>query len=408
MISLTRYINLFEGGQAGHMAHPIDYTDFTGNELKELVDSLFGGKVETMKEKLDGMNIMAAVNWNGDTIFVRNKTELNSEDGGILYKDLDARWDGKEKQKEVFKTAGAVIDKVFQKLGKDFFNPSENIRKLINCECIIAGKTNIMPYATDRVAFHGYKVYEKFKNKKGVDEWVETDDVEGDVDKIYKAAEGIDAAKPRPNLVLKSAVEASKFAEQFGKDLEKLFEDEGLTMKDTIEDWKKVRFNKFKPEWMDKYVDEIFNRWFNKDKSFKASELKKAYPDHYDEVKDDKLGKKYIEKVMQPLDELFLKIGNELIDMLDGFTNSGKHDETIDTLKKDMGEVIELVHQYGTTEVQNDIQRNLDRLAALGNKFNSAEGIVFTYKGRLCKLTGSFAPINQIFGGRFKVATAAI
>ena len=34
----STYIN--EGGQAGHMAHPFDYTDFTGNDLLELVDSL--------------------------------------------------------------------------------------------------------------------------------------------------------------------------------------------------------------------------------------------------------------------------------------------------------------------------------------------------------------------------------
>ena len=57
MINLQRYVMLFEGGAGGHMAHPIDYTDFTGEELIQLVTDLFSGKVETMKEKLDGMNI---------------------------------------------------------------------------------------------------------------------------------------------------------------------------------------------------------------------------------------------------------------------------------------------------------------------------------------------------------------
>ena len=79
-------------------------------------------------------------------------------------------------------------------------------------------------------------------------------------------------------------------------------------------------------------MDDIFNRWFNKDKSFKASELKKLYPDHYDDVKSDKFPKQYIQKVMDPLDNLFLSIGNELIDLLDGFTNKNEHDKTIDTL----------------------------------------------------------------------------
>ena len=42
---------IFEGGQAGHMAHPFDYTDFTANDLIDLVDSLFKGKIENLKEK---------------------------------------------------------------------------------------------------------------------------------------------------------------------------------------------------------------------------------------------------------------------------------------------------------------------------------------------------------------------
>ena len=65
-----------------------------------------------------------------------------------------------------------------------------------------------MPYAADRVAFHGYKIYELIDGK-----YKEVDDVEGPVDDIYKAAEGIDAAKPRPNLVIKSVEEGIKFAE---------------------------------------------------------------------------------------------------------------------------------------------------------------------------------------------------
>ena len=55
---------------------------------------------------------------------------------------------------------GKIIEQIFPKVGKEFFNPDETHRKIINCECIIAGKTNIMPYAKDRVAFHGYTMWE--------------------------------------------------------------------------------------------------------------------------------------------------------------------------------------------------------------------------------------------------------
>ncbi len=403
MISLQRYIMIYEGGQAGHMAHPIDYTDFTGNELKDLVVDLFTGKVTQMKEKLDGMNLFATMNNEGEVVFIRNNSNLNSEKGGMSIDDMIEKWAEKEHQKRVFTQAGNIITTIFNKLGVKYFNPTPETRKCINCECIVEGKTNVMPYATDRVAFHGYKIYEKGVNKKGEPAWIEKDEVEGGVEEIYKIAEGIDAAKPRPNLVVKSLEEGNKFAKQFIKSIDRLFDNEGLTLDNTIEEWKFKRFEKVKPEWLDKNVKEIFNRWFNNDKSFKATELKKIYPDHYDEVKDDKFGKPFIGKVMEPLDNLFLAIGNELIDLLDGFTNKDTHDKVINSLKKDMEETIELVKQSGSTDAQDKVERNLNRLKALNDKYNSAEGVVFTYKGRLMKLTGSFAAINQILGTRFDV-----
>jgi hypothetical protein len=262
-----------------------------------------------------------------------------------------------------------------------------------------------MPYAKDRVAFHGYTLYELTDklDKNGNKSWVEIEEVEGDVDLIYKAAEGIDAAKPRPNLVIKSIEEGKKFVEQFTKSITKLFEDEGLNISNTIEEWKYNRFEKIKPEWMNEYVKEIFNRWFNKDKSFKVAEFKKAYPAHYEDVKGEKFCKPFISKVMEPLDNLFLAIGNELIDLLDGFTNKDLHNKVIATLRNDMEETIELVKQSGSTEAQDKVEKNLNRLKALNDKYNSAEGVVFVYKGRLMKLTGSFAAINQILGTRFDV-----
>jgi hypothetical protein len=405
MINLQRYVMIYEGGAGGHMAHPIDYTDFTGNELKELVLDLFTGKVTQMKEKLDGMNINATMNDKGEVVFVRNNTDRNCPTGGMSIEDMATKWAEKEHQKTVYLKSGKIIDEIFSKLDVKYFNPEPGVRKIINCECIIEGKTNVMPYAADRVAFHGYKIYNLTDklDKNGYKSWVEVDDVEGDVDLIYKAAEGIDAAKPRPNLILKSIEDGNKFAAQFSKAIDRLFDNEGLKLSDTIEDWKFARFEKIKPEWLDKNVREIFNRWFNKDKSFKANELKKIYPEHYNDVKDDNFPKPFIAEVMKPLDNLFLSIGNELIDLLDGFTNSETHNKVINTLKRDLEETVELVKKSGSTEAQDKVEKNLNRLQALNDKYNSAEGIVFTYKGRLMKLTGSFAAINQILGTRFDV-----
>ena len=407
MKSLLQYIHealqpVFEGGAGGHMAHPFDYTDFTANDLIELVDSLFKGKVEHLKEKLDGMNINASMNNDGEIIFIRNNTERNSEQGGILLKDLDARWDGKEHQKKVFMTAGKIIEQIFPKVGKEFFNPDENHRKIINCECIIAGKTNIMPYAKDRVAFHGYTIWEKGTDKKGNFTWIEKEDIEGHVDELYKAAEDIDEAKPRPDLMIKNLEEGMKFAEQFTKAISKLWDDEGLTTDTSVEDWKKSRFKKFAPNWC-KDDELIFNRLCNGDKSVNLRELKKKYADHIDELNDldKKGGKELVGKIMEPMDNLFLSIGNELLDQLEGFVNSEDKDKTIDIVKQDTENLIKTIEASDSIDAKEKLEKCMKRLQALGNKYNAAEGIVVMYKGRRMKFTGSFAAINGALGTRF-------
>lgn len=390
-----------EGGAAGHMSHIYDYDELTGNDLIELVEDLFGGKITDMKEKLDGTNIHATMNNNGQVVFIRNKSNLNSELGGMSIQDMADKWADKPSVQNTFLTAGRIITEIFNKLGKKYFNPDADTRKVINCECIIAGKTNVMPYAEDRVAFHGYKIYKKNGNGNA---WEEAENVEGHVDDIYKAAEGMNEARPRKNLVIKSIEDAAKFAKTFKASLEKLFKSEGVSLDSTLEDWKRARFMKVKPEWLDKEVDKIYNRWFNGDKSFKATELKKLYIDNYDDVKSDKFAKTYIKQVMEPIDELFLEIGNAFIKLCDGFTNATSHNTIVNTLKKDIEEVCNEIEKNGTEEVKQQLEFQMNRLRKLGDDaLNSAEGVVFVYKGRLMKITGSFSALNQALGLRFNL-----
>ena len=390
-----------EGGAGGHMSHPFEYTDFTGEDLLELVDSLFNGKIENVKEKLDGMNINATMNNDGEVVFVRNNTDRNSDKGGITLNDIMTRWDDKPHVQKTYMTAGRIIDEIFKKLPVKYFNPEKGKRKIINCECIIEGKTNVMPYATDRVAFHGYKIYEITDklDKYGQRVWAEIESVEGDVDAIYKAAEGIDKAKPRANLIVKSVEDANKFAKDFKLKLANIYKNEKLDMTATIEEWKRARFESLKPDWLDKEVDAIYNRWFNNDKSFKAANIKKLYSEHYSDIMGDKLAKEYIKEVMEPMDEIFMAIGNAFIKVCNGFTNQDKHGTIVDTIKADLDEVIRSIDKDGSEEHKADLERNMNRLKSLGEDYiNSAEGVVFMYKDKLMKLTGSFAAINQILG----------
>ena len=170
----------------------------------------------------------------------------------------------------------------------------------------------------------------------------------------------------------------------------------------SVDDWKKSRFKKFAPAWC-KDDDRIFNRLCNGDKSINLRLLKKEYAEHADELDelDKKEGKKLVGKIMEPMDNLFLSIGNELIDLLDGFINSGSKEKIIAQLKADMESTVKAVEASDSVDAKDKLEKSIQRLQALNNKYNAAEGIVIMYKGRRMKFTGSFAPLNAALGTRF-------
>lgn len=372
----------------GHMAHPIDYDELTREDLTDLVDSLFSGRIESMKEKLDGTNIQATMNDAGDVVFIRNKGDLNSENGGMSVQQMADKWKDKPSVAANYVKAGETISKIFAKIDKKRFNPDLSTRVIVNCECISAGKTNVMIYANDRVAFHGTITY-----KKGADgKWNIESESEGEPDWIRKAADGIESAKPRPDLIIKNYEQAQSYAKKAVRSLANI-----LQKGETIEAYKKRRFMELAPKWARN--EDCYKRLVLSDKSVNIRELKKSYPElqSFEKTGMSKLFK----EIMQPLDSWLLSFGNEFISLLDGFTNAGAEDEVTDQLKKELAEVRKQTEESGSEQAREVLRQSVARLENLGNKINAAEGVVFQYKGRLMKITGAFAPLNQWLGVRF-------
>jgi hypothetical protein len=67
-----------------------------------------------------------------------------------------------------------------------------------------------------------------------------------------------------------------------------------------------------------------------------------------------------------------------------------------DTIRKEA----EAIKLNGDTKQIEKVQSELDRLSRIGGveSIIPTEGLVFKYKGKLYKLTGTFAAINQLMG----------
>lgn len=388
------YEPINEGGLGGHMAHPIDYSELTFGELKDMVTQLFSGQIEDMKEKLDGTNIQATVNIKGDVVFMYNKGDLNSENGGMSIEDMAKKWSDKPSVAKNYIKAGEIIKKIFSKLPNSYFNPDENTKIIVNCECISAGQTNVMLYDSDRVAFHGISIYKK--DDKG--KWQIDSKSEGEPKEIRKAAEGIKEALPRPKLNILDMKEAKIQSNKAILEINKILKSYHLSDDSTIEDYKKIRYDEIAPLWARN--DECYERLVNGNKSVNLRELKKKYP-HLPEFEKSTQAKGLYRDIMEPLEALFSSIGNALISLLSGFTNDSSKDKVIAELRKQAEEVKQSVENDGTDEMKDVVTRSLKRLSKLEDKLNAAEGIVYQYNGKLMKLTGSFSALNQLFGVKF-------
>jgi hypothetical protein len=401
MINLYTY--LIEGGASGHMAHPYDYTEFTLRDLKGLIRNLFSGKIEDITEKIDGTNIQATMNQQGQVVFIRNKTDLNSELGGMTIDDMAKKWEAKPSVAKTFLTAGHIITEVFEQIGPKFFNPSDNKKLVLNCECVTEGKTNVLYYNSSQVDFHDIWVYEK--NEEG--KWENTDVTKSGLDTVQKACEKVDNAQITPKLIIKVQQDSEDILVSFIKKLDRIFKDANCKEQSTVDDWKFSRFLSYckeHEEWTDWVLKSeegtklLYRRWFYDDKSVNIKKICELYPEDANNVRavDKKEYKKWVSAVMEPLDNFFIELGNSIIELCDGILNQDSKAEIVKKLKTDLEEVVSEIELNGDDDANQKMTKQLTRLEGIG--LNATEGIVFRYKGKLMKCTGSFAPLNQLLG----------
>lgn len=400
MLNLYDYISkyiILEGGAAGHMAHPFDYNDLSKKDIIELIENLFSGKIENITEKIDGTNIQATMNPQGEVVFIRNKGDLNSTNGGMTISDMALKWSDKPAVANTFISAGKIIKDVFNNIGVDFFNPDPDTKILVNCECVIAGVTNIMPYPSDRVNFHDLWIY----NFNGT-EWVKSEVTKKGLEVINNACKGIEKAMITPNVLINVTNESTQLSKKFISKLDNI-----MGNNDTIGEFKKYKFKLYIEEnypWIldnKDGMDILFNRWFMNDKKINIRDIKKIYPEYTDIISTlDKIGyKTIVNKCVDELDIFFLRLGNAILKLCRGLVNNGLERDVIDYLNNELTTVSNRVKSSANINLQDKLSIQLTRLKNLENQINSSEGIVFIYKDKTMKLTGSFAALNQILGG---------
>ena len=404
---------LTEGGLAGHMAHPFDKNksqSLTFGDMKEMIARGLQGRLDiedAVTEKTDGQNIFMTVK-DGEVRFARNKGERANP---LSVKELQAKFAGRGAISDAFGEAGNDLSSAFSKVGEDKLSSIfQNGKVFANMEIIYPATKNVIPYEVAVLQFHNLIEYDENGNV------VETDLNGGNV--VQRAVQDANAHMQKtfnlipPQKIKVGAVENFQdYQDALFSELDELRDKYNLQDNDRIAEyhkawWKDVirqKAENLNYDISDELIDQLVNRWSFNDKSNSIVKIKKQIDNseflEWVNMFDKKDFKKYQKDNIQPFESIFLKLGAEIMKNASNFLAANPA-KSVQDIRKDIAQVIRDLRSTQDISKMALLKRQLDRIKRLGGfeKIVPIEGIVFTYGGRTFKLTGAFAPINQILG----------
>ena len=399
-----------EGGAGGHMSHPYESHALTFGDMKEIIYRALSGKLdieEAVTEKTDGQNIQ--VTWkNGQIGFARNKgTVVNP----MTTAELQAKFDNRGPISEAFGNAGEDLTEAFSRIPQDKLNSIfKNGRVFANMEIIYPATKNVISYETAVLQFHNLVEYDEAGNI------VETDATGGALMQRVIAEANAHMQKtfkiiPPQQVKLGKVIDFEDQQSAFINEVDQLRNLYKLEDTDLVTEYHKAWWAnviKTKAQEMNYQLDDsvlnvLVYRWAFADKSTSLTALKKMITDpaFLGWVAEFDKGdyRKYFKQNMEPFESIFLRLGAVVLNNASNFL-AVNPSEAVQEIKTELAQLIRELQTSDDIKTLDKLKVELGRIQRLGGfeAIVPSEGIVFVYRGHTYKLTGAFAPVNQILG----------
>lgn len=407
-----------ETAAAGRIDHPYDDNSLTFGEIKDMIVSLFSGKITDVEEKIDGINILASVDDKGNVIYARNKTQLLNTPMSADDIRNNSKWN--EKTKMSFINGTNTISKVFDNI-KDkirYFNYDDKAdglkyRNWISVEIVDHSNMNVIPYVENFVSFHNKiitvctKYYPKDDYSKSVfaDPNIETDryKLEQAIKKTNLSDDEFKASLT-PRMIFKNVNNSNMIATENINDLIDLMYEYELSDNNTVAEYKYKAFLKYiiNNDPIDgasrNEMEKLAERWsgtrnvnINEFRVKGSNDIMVGRIRDFEKERLSALRK----RIMMPLDRFFINLGNDALKLFKGGKNEGNEADVVKKIKRLTADAIGSIQETGDLDALNKLEYLLFRIGDTID-VNASEGIVFKYNGRFYKLTGIFAVLNQI------------
>ena len=395
---------LLEGGAYGHMSHPFDDMDLTFGDLKNIISKALNGDLGVVREKTDGQAL--AISWkNGRLIAARNKGNLaNAGANAMGIEDVASKFSGRGGLTDAYNFAmrdlSAAIGGLSEAQRKKIFNEG---KCFMNLEVIWPTSVNVIPYGQALLVFHNTTCYDEKGTAIGADGGA-AGTLAGMIKQVNADVQSKYTIQGPPITEIPKNEDLSSKQGKYLSKLSKLQSEFGLKDNDNVADyhqsWWDWWITSKAPIKVDKLTKEaLIRRWAFGDKGFRLTtisnlELQKWAIDH-DKVNVAKQQKDNI----KPFEEIFLGVGADVLEFV-GSVLTIHPEKAIRSMKQKFVAVASQVRSGGNPAQIQKLKSELERLNKLGGieKIVASEGLVFVYNGKTYKLTGTFAPLNQILG----------
>jgi len=394
---------LLEGGAYGHMSHPFDDKGLTFGDFRQIIDISLQGKLDlesAATEKTDGQNLF--ITWNKGLRAARNTGDIKR--GGVDAKAIATKFAGRGNIEKAFNYAMSDLSKAIgsinDKQKKKIFDDGNN---WVNMEIMYPASTNVISYDAPNLQFHNVLQYKDGKAIGAVNDGARVlagmiKQVDANVQKNFSII-GPQFLKVKPHQDY-----SAKKPYFLGK-LNKLMSKYKMSDSNTFAEYHQAYWEEF----VDKKIGNVDNRikmglvkrWAFFDKSFRLNGKNIEDEKVLNKCKEfDKLKHAdQVKKNMLPFEKLFFELGAEVLKNVDGFL-AANPDKAVQNIRKQVQSAVSVVKSGGDIKKINRLSQQLNKLNSIGgmNAIVPSEGLVFIYKGKTYKLTGAFAPINQITG----------
>jgi hypothetical protein len=405
-----------EGGAAGHLAHPYEDMELTFGDVENMIDLALSGKIEYAQEKLDGQNLMVTYK-DGEVRAARNKGHI--KDGGansLTVSQVENMFSGRGPIQSAFaeamKDLKTAIDRLTPQQKQRFF---ANGTKFVNLEVLYPATANVIPYGATQLRLHNITAYDQSGNVVDQDQEAARQ-LQGAIRQVEAENQKTYQIKITDPVTINKSKDYKNQRDQLTAVLNDLRMKNKLSKDDKMSMYFQAWWKNFITNTAKQYgykiptntLQQLINRWaFDmKDVNIKAirdSVTNEDFKNWMTEFeKNDLKNQKKI--AAKPIENLFLKLGVYTLQNVKNLVAMNPND-SVNQIKDELNTAIDQIKATATSQNPDKnalsfLSRELSRLNDIGGfkAIVPSEGIVFKYNNKLYKLTGAFAPINQILG----------